>query len=255
MDCLILRTETFIIYTVIFMKKIISILFLTALPHLVWACTTCNRELQNGISASFNLRNVGSIGMTLLFIILITLGISNFVLKNHLKRLQNGGVPSLSPAPVLSASIVLGIGLGGFIDGIVFHQLLQWHQLLSNEITTNTVEGKSINMFWDGLFHVICLVAVCIGISLLWKALLQTAASHSAKLVWSGLLSGWGIFNVIEGIIDHHVFKIHNVRETMGNHEFFNLSFLVYSIMLLIAGWLLYRSEMTKNNINKLHTV
>lgn len=222
------------------MKKTRLLFFLIFLPQWVLCCTTCNRELQDGINASFNLHNIGSLAVTILFIIVVTFMISGIVQKNHLKRLRNGAVPALCPAPVLCASIVLGIGLGGFMDGIVFHQLLQWHQMLS-------IEGKSINMFWDGVFHIVCLIAVCVGISLLWRALLQPTASHSRKFVWSGLLSGWGIFNLIEGVIDHHVFKIHNVRETAGEPGFYNLPFLIYSVLLLAAGWLLYRTEIIKN--------
>jgi uncharacterized membrane protein len=29
--------------------------------------------------------------------------------------------------------ILLGIGLGGFVDGIVLHQILQWHHMLTSE--------------------------------------------------------------------------------------------------------------------------
>ena len=33
---------------------------------------------------------------------------------------------SASPSPTL-AGFFLGLGLGGFFDGIVLHQILQWH--------------------------------------------------------------------------------------------------------------------------------
>ncbi len=44
-----------------------------------------------------------------------------------------GGPPPAPPAkaPLLSAGLLLGIGMGGFVDGIVFHQLLQTHSMLS----------------------------------------------------------------------------------------------------------------------------
>jgi uncharacterized membrane protein len=215
---------------------------------LVSACTTCNSDLQDGIYTTLNFHNLSSILLTILLIVLITITLSKIVAAQHRKRLSKN-IQALNPAPVLTAAIVLGIGLGGFIDGIVLHQILQWHEMLSNEITTNTVEGKSINMFWDGLFHIICLIAVCTGIFLLWKALLKTNAYHSAKLVWSGMTAGWGIFNTTEGIIDHHLFKIHNVREAIEKQEFYNLSFIIYSIILLIVGWLLYTTEIRKNNL------
>ena len=34
--------------------------------------------------------------------------------------------------PLVSAGILLGTGLGGFVDGIVLHQILQWHNMLSS---------------------------------------------------------------------------------------------------------------------------
>ncbi|MGD9755596.1 MAG: DUF2243 domain-containing protein, partial [Acidimicrobiia bacterium] len=33
---------------------------------------------------------------------------------------------------VLGPGLLIGIGLGGFVDGIVLHQVLQWHHLLTN---------------------------------------------------------------------------------------------------------------------------
>jgi uncharacterized membrane protein len=37
----------------------------------------------------------------------------------------------------------MGIGFGGFIEGIVLHQILQWHHMLSHEESTKTVAGSS----------------------------------------------------------------------------------------------------------------
>jgi uncharacterized membrane protein len=48
---------------------------------------------------------------------------------------------------------ILGFGMGGFLDGIVLHQLLQWHHFVSNRVTTNTLEGMQLNTLWDGIFH------------------------------------------------------------------------------------------------------
>ncbi len=69
--------------------------------------------------------------------------------------------------------MVLGNGLGGFIDGILLHQILQWHEMLSNKIEITSVLGKSINMFWDGVFHFFYLIVSFIGILLLWKLLFR----------------------------------------------------------------------------------
>ena len=38
---------------------------------------------------------------------------------------------------VVSAGVLLGLGLGGFFDGVVFHQLLGWHHLICTTATCN----------------------------------------------------------------------------------------------------------------------
>jgi hypothetical protein len=52
-----------------------------------------------------------------------------------------GATPAPSRAPALLLG--LGLGLGGFVDGIVLHQVLQWHHLVSDveAYPTTTVAG------------------------------------------------------------------------------------------------------------------
>jgi len=65
-----------------------------------------------------------------------------------------GGPPAPpAKAPLLSAGLLLGIGMGGFVDGIVFHQLLQTHSMLSGVRPGLTLAEAKANMFWDGMFH------------------------------------------------------------------------------------------------------
>ncbi|HET6226091.1 MAG TPA: DUF2243 domain-containing protein [Bacteroidia bacterium] len=238
-----------LVKNLIFMKKSVIILSSLLSPQALLACVTCNKGLQEQIKGSLNFQHLSPIIIIVLLIALITVTITKIITVAYRKKLKAHS-RLLDPAPILSAGIILGVGLGGFLDGILLHQILQWHEMLSNEIDTITVNGKSVNMFWDGLFHMICLTTVCIGIYLLWKALLRPGASSSAKLAWSGLISGWGIFNITEGLIDHHLFKLHNVRETVGNENFYNVLFIIYSCSLLFLGWLLYKSEMKKQNGN-----
>ena len=65
----------------------------------------------------------------------------------------------------------LGIGLGGFVDGIVLHQILQWHHMLTSEGSDpkTTVAGLETNTLWDGLFHASTWIAVGVGIYMLWR--------------------------------------------------------------------------------------
>ncbi|HYF32543.1 MAG TPA: DUF2243 domain-containing protein [Chitinophagaceae bacterium] len=147
----------------------------------------------------------------------------------------------LTPVPLSSAAMVLGIGLGGFIDGIAFHQILQWHAMLSNKMPPATVLAKTVNMFWDGVFHGFCFVVVLTGVVLLWRLLWRKDIDRSGRLLGGGLLIGWGMFNIVEGIIDHHLLKLHNVREISSNPELWNWGFLGISVLMIIIGWAILR--------------
>ena len=51
------------------------------------------------------------------------------------------------------AGILLGLGLGGFIDGILLHQIIHWHNMGSAVVPPITMEAMADNMRWDGFFH------------------------------------------------------------------------------------------------------
>ena len=54
---------------------------------------------------------------------------------------------------LIAAATLLGIGLGGFADGILLHQILQWHNMLSSRVAPTDLIAMKYNMVWDGLFH------------------------------------------------------------------------------------------------------
>ncbi|HET8916238.1 MAG TPA: DUF2243 domain-containing protein, partial [Propionibacteriaceae bacterium] len=49
------------------------------------------------------------------------------------------------------AGIVLGVGLGGFVDGITLHQIMQWHNMGSALLPPTTMDAMAKNMLWDGM--------------------------------------------------------------------------------------------------------
>ena len=138
-------------------------------------------------------------------------------------------------------AVVLGLGLGGFFDGIVLHQILQWHHMLSAHTPPNSLASLEFNTVADGLFHASTWIFTTIGLGLLWAAMRRGAALPWSHLV-GGLLAGWGAFNVVEGIVDHHLLGVHHVRP--GPDELaYDLAFLVWgAAMLGIGAWLLRRS-------------
>src|SRR4051812_26369645 len=67
---------------------------------------------------------------------------------------RGGHVADVRRPPPRSTGLLFGLGLGGFIDGIVLHQLLQWHHMVSSVEPTDTVMGLELNTVADGFFHV-----------------------------------------------------------------------------------------------------
>jgi uncharacterized membrane protein len=145
----------------------------------------------------------------------------------------------------VSAGIFFGLGLGGFFDGIVLHQLLQWHHMVTAAgYPPDSLENLKINTFWDGLFHGLTYVFVAIGLGLLWRAARRTHLRWSSKLLSGTLLIGFGLFNLAEGVVNHQLLGLHHVNETVPREQwiYWDLGFLIWGAAMLIAGWLLLRS-------------
>jgi uncharacterized membrane protein len=141
---------------------------------------------------------------------------------------------------------LLGIGLGGFVDGIVLHQILQWHHMLSSEgnYPDTTLAGLETNTLWDGLFHASTWIAVALGIYFLWRRTSDWRWAGSGRALVGWMLVGWGLFNVVEGLVDHQLLGIHHVREGAGvNETAWDLAFLAFGGLLVLGGWLLTRSD------------
>jgi uncharacterized membrane protein len=139
--------------------------------------------------------------------------------------------------------VVLGIGLGGFVDGIVLHQILQWHHMVSSAGYPPTdVPNLTINVFFDGAFHAGTWIATAVGLFLLHRAI-RRGARYSGRRLFGGMLMGWGIFNLVEGIVDHHILGLHHVREAAANPLAWDLGFLALGALLAIAGYALADSE------------
>ena len=145
---------------------------------------------------------------------------------------NNAGFPT-------AAGIWLGLGLGGFFDGIVLHQILQWHHMLTSAgFPPDDIHNLKVNTLWDGLFHASTYVFVGIGLWLLWRAAHRSQVWWSGKILTGSLLLGFGIFNVVEGIVDHHILKIHHVNETVPPEQwmYWDVGFLVWGAAMIVGG-------------------
>jgi len=143
---------------------------------------------------------------------------------------------------------MLGIGLGGFVDGIFLHQILQVHAMLSAKIPLDSMTNMKTNMTADGLFHVVTWVATIIGVAVLWKALNRHVDVRPAGAGLVGyMLAGWGWFNLVEGIIDHHILNLHHVIQALGQ-SIWDWLFLASGIVLIVIGHMMGRRAYRKDH-------
>lgn len=156
--------------------------------------------------------------------------------KTRTQPAKAGGSASRAPA------FLFGMGVGGFVDGIVLHQLLQWHHMLSRTESgnTKTVPGLELNTLADGLFHSAMWVLVVTAAGLAIRARQHGRLSPAWTFHIALLLAGWGVFNIAEGLVNHHLLQIHHVRDDLGGPADWDLGFLAVSMLLAAGGWLLF---------------
>ncbi|MGA5036659.1 DUF2243 domain-containing protein [Streptomyces capoamus] len=155
-----------------------------------------------------------------------------------------------APASLQLPGLLLGVGLGGFLDGILLHQLLQWHHMLSSTnhdrigvryYDPHTVSGLEMNTVWDGVFHTVCWLTVLGGLAVLYGRV--TAGRRqvwASRVLWGWILAGWGLFNLVEGLLDHQILGIHHVHG--GPYQvWWDIAFLVLGALLVAGGGLLRR--------------
>ncbi|TIP26420.1 MAG: DUF2243 domain-containing protein [Mesorhizobium sp.] len=143
-----------------------------------------------------------------------------------------------------SAGILLGLGLGGFFDGIVLHQLLQWHHMATSAgYPADSVENLRFNTLLDGLFHAGTYIFVVLGLIVLWRTAHKSHLRWSGKMLLGTMLMGFGMFNLVEGMINHQLLGIHHVNETVPQDQwiYWDIGFLIWGALMLIGGLALAR--------------
>jgi uncharacterized membrane protein len=101
------------------------------------------------------------------------------------------------------SGILFGLGLVAFLDEAIFHQILHWHKFYDRSTT-------SIGLLSDGLFHVFSWFATVGGLFLVADLRRRDAFLYP---LWQGsVLLGSGTFNLYDGIIQHKIMRIHQIR-------------------------------------------
>lgn len=145
-------------------------------------------------------------------------------------------VPAPAARPLVLAGAVLGFGLGGFLDGIVLHQLLQWHHMVSAR--TDRIDA---NILADGLFHASMWLATALGVWLLWRAW-RSGAARSPRALAAGLLVGSGLFHALDGVVSHWLLGLHHIWPAgPGGALAWDVAFFAFGLAQLALGWRLLR--------------
>lgn len=101
------------------------------------------------------------------------------------------------------AGVLIGVGVAAFLDETVFHQLLHWHHFYDGS-------GLEAGLVSDGVFHAGGWLAIVVGLFLF--ADLQRRRMTVPKRVWAGGFLGWGAFQVYDGLFQHKVLGLHQIR-------------------------------------------
>ena len=148
---------------------------------------------------------------------------------------RRGGAPPRAPG------LLMGVGLGGFVDGIVLHQILQWHHMLTGtgDEPADTVAGLEANTLADGLFHAAMWLVTAVGIWWLWRNVSRRRLALDRQLLgWA--IAGWGAFNVVDEIVFHALLDLHHIREG-GNELAYDMAFLALGLAQIAFGAALAR--------------
>ena len=138
-------------------------------------------------------------------------------------------------SPARSAALLLGVGFGGLVDGILLHQIAQWHNMGSAMLPPSTLDAVHRNMRWDGFFHAVVWLCALTGVYRLLHAARQGLPLPDGKSFTGLLLVGWGMFNLVEGILDHHLLGLHHVRDLPAYMPLYDWLFLAIGGVGLVA--------------------
>ncbi|MBT2640376.1 MULTISPECIES: DUF2243 domain-containing protein [unclassified Bacillus (in: firmicutes)] len=134
------------------------------------------------------------------------------------------------------AGLILGLGLLGAIDGIVFHQLLQWHHMVLSD-------NIQLEIFTDGLFTALFSAKLLWGGVKIFQDARKNQLGSSWRIFLGGIFIGGGAFNLVEGIIDHHILQVHRVKPLADNPLMYDLAFLAIGALLVVIGLMIKRLE------------
>lgn len=144
-------------------------------------------------------------------------------------------------ARVQNAAILLGAGLGGLLNNVLLQQILQWHGMLSSRVPLESLEAARKNLEASGWVNLVA-VAVCFcAVWLLLRAVFDSGRVPSPRGFLSYALLGWGVFNLVEGLVYHHLLELHHVHDVPALEPLYDWLYLLGSGLGFILLYLVLR--------------
>jgi uncharacterized membrane protein len=148
--------------------------------------------------------------------------------------------PDRPPSPAFDrAAYCLGFSLGGFFDGIVLHQILQWHHLLS-AIRTGPLGDLRGQVMADGLFHALMYLVAAVGLYQLVRSRAELSRPASGMRLLANACMAFGAWHVVDAVLSHWILGIHRIRMDVSMPLLWDLAWLVAFgvVPLLLGAWI-----------------
>lgn len=136
---------------------------------------------------------------------------------------------------------MLGLGIAGTLDEVVLHQLLHWHHFYDRST-------PAVGLMSDGLFHITATVFLLVGMYRLGQHRGNPYGGWR-RYFWAGVLLGIGGFNLYDGIIQHKVLRLHQVRPGVANELPYDVTFISIALAIFVAGIGLLRAASSSASI------
>jgi uncharacterized membrane protein len=140
----------------------------------------------------------------------------------------------------IASGLFVGIGVAGFLDETVFHQLLHWHHFWDGG-------SQSAGLVSDGAFHAaswLCMVA-----GLFWFADLRRRDGWQSRAWVGGILIGAGGFQLYDGLVQHKLLGLHQIRYQVTLWPYDLVWNTLAAIMIIVGAVLLWRSRRSDNHL------